>query len=359
MDGIKIRLSLVMGYLGAVVGAGFASGQEIVQFFVSCGGAGYKGCILAMFLFASCGGILMYMAHCHSTGSYQEMLQELMGERRSKLLDLLLAAFLFLGLSMMLSASGAVFHEHLYKPKEWGILAAASLVAVFLYSGKNGLIKSYNVLVPAKLVLLLAITGYAALATDGTQTETFTVFFYPREEGGWIISAILYVAYNFALAMVVLTEYQALGTRKDGIWGAIWGGAVLGILIILNYLALGKYLPVILHYEVPMLYIAGEISPVTKAVYTVVLWVGILTTAIANAYGFAQRFASFTCMSYGLSLFITLILALPISLQSFSALVSKVYPLFGLLGIIILVVLVTKAGKEMATEIRAALAKGD
>ncbi len=351
MNDIKSRLSLVMGYLGAVVGAGFASGQEIVQFFVSYGRHGSKGCLLAMVLFALCGGLLMYIAHRHETGSYQEMLQELMGEKFSKIIDLLMAVFLFLGLSMMLSASGAVFYEHLYKPKELGIFIASVLVAIFLYTGKKGLIKSYNILVPAKLVLLLIITGYAALVIDGGQVEAYTGFLSPGEESRWLISSVLYVAYNFALAMVVLTEYQSIGSRKDGIWGAIWGGSLLGVLILFNYLALCKFLPVILHYQVPMLYIAGVISPGTKVVYTIVLWVGILTTAIANAYGFAQRFSSFTSISYGLSLFITLILALPISLQSFSALVSKVYPLFGLLGIIILLVLVIKAMKEILVEI--------
>lgn len=133
--------------------------------------------------------------------------------------------------------------------------------------------------------------------------------------------------------------------------GAIWGGSLLGVLILFNYLALCKFLPDVLHYQVPMLFVAGCISPGAKLVYTIILWVGILTTAIANAYGFAQRFSSFTSISYGFSLFITIILALPISLQSFSVLVSKVYPLFGLLGIIILIVLVAKAVREIISEI--------
>ncbi len=350
MDNIKSRLSLVMGYLGAVVGAGFASGQEIVQFFVSYGIQGRKGCILAMLLFALCGGLLMYMAHRHATSSYQDMLHQLMGEKASRIVDLLMAVFLFLGLSTMLSASGAVFYEHLFQPKELGILVASVLVAIFLFTGKRGLIKSYNILVPAKLVLLLLITGYAALVVDGGQVETYTVFICRQEKSWWLLSSVLYVAYNFALAMVVLTEYQSIGSRRDGIWGAIWGGGLLGVLVLFNYLALCKFLPNILHYEVPMLYIAGYISPGTKVVYTIVLWVGILTTAIANAYGFAQRFSGFTSISYSFSLLITLALALPISLQSFSSLVSRVYPLFGLLGIIILVVLIAKAVKEIVVE---------
>ncbi|NLO22155.1 MAG: hypothetical protein GX119_09170 [Syntrophomonadaceae bacterium] len=348
-----------MGYLGAVVGAGFASGQETVQFFVSHGKLGIKGCLLAMFLFACCGALLMYIAHLHKINSYQDMLKELLGEKHSKIFDLLIAVFLFLGLSIMLSASGAIFSEHLSQPKEAGILIAALLAALFLCSGKNGLVKSFNILVPVKLACLLIITGYAALVVKNEPIAAYTALIIPQPEGGWIIASILYVAYNFALAMVILTEYQSLGSRRDGIWGGILGGTILGILIVFNYLALIKFMPMVLHYEVPMLYVAGFISPIGKVVYTLVLWVGILTTAIANAYGFAQRFCHFTGISYGLSLVLTLILALPIAWQSFSVLVSKVYPLFGLLGIIILLVLVAKAGREIGAEIKAAFFKVD
>lgn len=130
-------------------------------------------------------------------------------------------------------------------------------------------------------------------------------------------------------------------------------------MILFNYMALNKFLPVVLHYQVPMLYVAGDISPISKGIYTMVLWVGILTTAIANAYGFAQRFCHFTGISYSLSLLLTLILALPIAWQSFSVLVSKVYPLFGLLGIIILLVLVRKAGKEIGADIKTAFSRVD
>ncbi|MGS0745618.1 hypothetical protein ACU70A_06670 [Syntrophomonas erecta subsp. sporosyntropha] len=43
MKSFQARLMLIMGYLGAVVGAGFASGQEIVQFFVTYGALGWRG----------------------------------------------------------------------------------------------------------------------------------------------------------------------------------------------------------------------------------------------------------------------------------------------------------------------------
>lgn len=340
-----------MGYIGAVIGAGFASGQEIIQFFVTYGLYGLKGVILTSILFAALGGMLLYIAHQNKVSSYQDVLVVLWGRKVAPIIDFFLAIFLFLGISTMLSASGAVFFEHIYLPKGLGVFLAYILVGLFLIWGKKGLVVSYNILVPIKLILLFTITAYAVFFIHGSQIETYTAFLRPNDIRFWIISSLLYVAYNFALAMVILTEYQSLTDKRSGIAGGIWGGIVLGLLVLLTYLALSKFLPVILHYEVPMLFVAGNISLTAKHLFTVVLWLGILTTALANTYGFAQRFAKFTGFGYQNCLLIALTLALPIAMQDFSVLVGKVYPLFGILGLFIVSALIYRSTKELVREI--------
>ncbi|HQA49646.1 MAG: hypothetical protein ACOX6F_09095 [Syntrophomonadaceae bacterium] len=347
MKHLKVRLMLVMGYLGAVIGAGFASGQEIMQFFVNYGSCGLTGALTATFLFALMGGLLLHLSHRFQVSNYQDLLAKTVGEKLSPVIDTLLAVFLFLGISTMFSASGAVFYEHLYLPKILGIFMAYILVVVFLLAGRKGMIYSYNLLVPIKLILLLAISVYAALFVDGSQAEVYTVYLSGNAQQLWVLSAILYVAYNFALAMVVLTEYQSVSRRRDGIIGAAWGGFLLGLLVVLNYLALSRFLPIITHYQVPMLYVAGQISIYTKYVYTVVLWLGILTTAIANTYGFTQRIAEFSGFSYSWCLIMCSTLALPLSMQDFSLLVGRIYPIFGMLGLIIVIVIIGQAGKDI------------
>ncbi|NLB89438.1 MAG: hypothetical protein GX790_09515 [Syntrophomonadaceae bacterium] len=340
-----------MGYIGAVIGAGFASGQDIIQFFVSFGLYGLKGVILAGILFGILGGMLLYIAHQKKISTYQDLLVILWGIRAAPIIDFLLAIFLFLGISTMLSASGAIFYEHINLSQGLGVFSAYVLTALFLIWGKNGLVTSFNVLVPIKIILIIVITVYAAFFISSSQIGTYTAFLRPEDIRFWGISSILYVAYNFALAMVILTEYQTLTDKKGAVAGGIWGGLVLGFLLLLTFLALSKFLPVVLHYEVPMLYVAGNISLTAKHFYTIVLWLGILTTALANTYGFAQRFAEFTGVSYKSCLIICLTLALPIAMQDFSVLVGKVYPLFGILGLFIVGALIYKFTKEFLGQV--------
>ncbi|WP_156204389.1 hypothetical protein [Candidatus Syntrophocurvum alkaliphilum] len=340
-----------MGYLGAVIGAGFASGQEIMQFFVAYGVFGLNGVIIAGSLFAVAGAVLLYTAHRLKVDSYQNILEYILGKRMGLLVDFLLAIFLFLGISMMLSASGAVFYEHLYLSKNLGIIIAYALIVFLLFTGKKGLIQSYNILVPLKVILLLFISGYVGFFVDNPVHGSYTAFLVPQEAKFWIIASILYVAYNFSLAMVVLTEYQSVSTAKNSIIGVFIGGLILGLLVLLNFIALYKFMPMVMHYEVPMLYVAGNISITAKNLYTVVLLLGILTTAIANAYGFSQRFSSFTGIKYEFCLVLCMTLALPISMQSFSFLVGKIYPLFGIIGVLILATLIYKTLKDMGKKV--------
>lgn len=338
-----------MGYIGAVIGAGFASGQEIVRFFLLYGSWGFKGTIVALFLFAVLGGILLFVAHYEGVSSYQDVLSHLMGVKLARIIDFLIAVFLFLGISTMLSASGAVFAEHLYLSKYMGIFLVYILLFFFLFLGKKGLVLSYNILVPIKIILLLVITLYVNSSFEGSQLQEYSRL--QENINMWLIASILYVAYNFTLALVVLSEYQSLTDKRGGIIGGIMGGLLLGILVVLSFIALSKFIPAVLHYEVPMLYVAGNISLPAKYLYTVVLWLGIITTALANTYGFTQRIFNYTGLNYKFVLLASLTLAIPIATQDFSVLVAKIYPLFGLLGLIIILALIKKAIKDIAREL--------
>lgn len=342
---------MVWGYLGAVIGAGFASGQENVQFFVRYGADGLSGALVSLILFSLCGGLLMRLAHRHRVSNYQDLLVIMGGSAASRIIDLGLACFLFLGISTMLSASGAVFHEHLHLSRNMGIGVAYLAVLGALLAGKKGLVWSYNVLVPIKIVLLLFITATAAFRVQPVNPDVMAAFIHTPMRLDWLLGASLYVAYNFALAMVVLVEYQTLASCRVSVMGAACGGALLGVLVILMFMGLNRYMPVVLHYQIPMLYVAGMLSPGTKLIYSLVLWIGIITTAIANAYGITQRVAHLIGVRYNLCLLCCLTLALPVATQSFSALVGIIYPAFGVLGCSIMAMVLYWGGKDIIGEI--------
>jgi len=63
-------LKIAAMYMGAVIGAGFASGQEIMQFIIVHGRDGIKEVLLVTFLFCYLGAIILYLSKKLKTDNY-------------------------------------------------------------------------------------------------------------------------------------------------------------------------------------------------------------------------------------------------------------------------------------------------
>ncbi|NMA52382.1 MAG: hypothetical protein GX949_05185, partial [Peptococcaceae bacterium] len=99
---------VVTMYIGSVIGAGFASGQEIMQFFVLHGLDGIKGLLLMSVLFAYLGGYVMYLCTSLRSASYKDVFIKLIGRQAGAVMDRLNLCILLGSLSVMMAGSAAV-----------------------------------------------------------------------------------------------------------------------------------------------------------------------------------------------------------------------------------------------------------
>ena len=73
-------------------------------------------------------------------------------------------------------------------------------------------------------------------------------------------------------------------TKKNAAWGGVFGGgAFLVAVMILNFGLLAN-IDHVAHLEIPSLYVAESISPVFGKVFSVLLLLGIYTTAVPMMY---------------------------------------------------------------------------
>jgi Uncharacterized membrane protein len=78
-----LLIKVITVYAGTVIGAGFASGQEIMQFFISFGVYGLWGAGLATVLFVYLGLLVMLLAVRLQAVNYQDLLRYLLGKRQA------------------------------------------------------------------------------------------------------------------------------------------------------------------------------------------------------------------------------------------------------------------------------------
>lgn len=317
-------------YIGAVMGAGFASGQEIIQFFVGYGGNGIWGMAFSGLLFAILGYLSLVLIKRNNIKGYQDLFRALLGEHLGKVCEWIVTILLFIGFIVMLAGSGAIFTEYFNLPATFGVLLTAAAVSVALASKGEGVIWINSFLIPLKLLICLMVS-FLSLRIPMQSNESVHLLLGTRP---WYVSSILYVSFNMTFALVVLAS---LGKELNGnTAGGILGGVGLGIFGILISVALLRFFPGVSKYQVPMVHIAFRLGTQTGILYLLLLWFAMLTAAVGNAFSFTKRMVEYIPVKYWQVCFLTLAAAIPLAHFQFSSLIAIFYPLFGYIGLILI-----------------------
>ena len=332
VSGVKIA----MVYIGTVVGAGFATGQEVLQFFVTFGVSGLWGIVLSTLLFVGYGILIMGLGLTVSAGSHRELLPRLGAGWFQRVMDALIMVSLFSALTAMLAGTGALFAQQFGLPAVLGNALMGVVTVVTVCKGLRGVIGAISAVVPFLLVSVVVI-GVVSLL-DGPVTVSAPL---PVQDGGlmrnWLWSAVLYGSYNILMSVAVLAPLGAEAKDKKAILrGGALGGIGLGAMSLIIFLAITAN-PESAGFEVPMLRLAGQAAPLAGALFSVVLLAEVYTTAVGSLYGFSARLQGrgrHTQLIAG-----TAGVAFLASLLGFSNLVRYLYPLQGYGGLVLLVAL--------------------
>jgi uncharacterized membrane protein YkvI len=87
MGAFKEASRMAGAFVGVIVGAGFASGQEILQFFASFGAMGLLGCLVAALAFVFLSMVFSTMGQRLRAGSHKEVVQALLGRHVGMVFD--------------------------------------------------------------------------------------------------------------------------------------------------------------------------------------------------------------------------------------------------------------------------------
>ncbi|ABN51878.1 MAG TPA: hypothetical protein DEF39_10025 [Hungateiclostridium thermocellum] len=329
-------------YIGTVVGAGFASGQEMLQFFAVFGLKGFWGLIVVTALFIVFGYIVMEVGRNLQSESHLQIIKHSGGKFLGPLMDWLITFFLFGALTAMIAGSGALVKQQFGINPFWGNLFMAAFTALTVLTGINGVINSISVVVPFLVTSAVGIS-LASILLMPLRTNPYELVAAAESVsrngliGNWLWAAVLYVSYNLVLAISVLGPLGVQAKNKNAIRnGAILGGIGLGVSATAIYFAMERNFEIVRDMEIPMIYLAGSLSYILQIVYALVLIGEIYTTAVGSLYGFSARI---TDINEGKAKFYIIgatLLALAASQLGFSNMVKYLYPVVGYGGVVLL-----------------------
>ena len=324
---------IASAYIGTVVGAGFASGQEILQFFNGYGLSGILGIVISVILFFFIGYSILMLGRNLKANSHVDIVRHTNGALLGSFIDIVITIFLFGGLAAMIAGAGAIFQEQFHIAPIWGTFVMAFITMLTVITGTKGVINAISYVVPFLIVSVLLISVGSLLQNPITGEEIRMASRLGGATPSWLMSGFNYASYNIVLAIGVLTPMGAeTENKKKLFWGALLGAVGLGIGMIAIYFCLLTNIMNVYTMEVPMIEIAQKISIVIRTLFAVVLFAEVYTTAVGNLYGFVQR------ISFKLPkpLFIVgaACLAFLIGQLGFSNMVRYLYPVVGYGGML-------------------------
>ncbi|MDR0272071.1 MAG: hypothetical protein LBI27_01980 [Clostridiales bacterium] len=335
-NGIKIAIV----YGSVFLGAGFASGRELIQYFVGFGRIGMWGLIVSGVLFSLVGWSVLTICRRENITSYSGLMRHLLGNRLGPIMEGLVAAFLFCLFSAMLAGAGATAYQAFYLPFTAGALIVGLIVFGVLCFGLEGIIKINLFLAPLMLLGGIFIGIYSFLAYT---TPVFSSF--GKGLGlAWFLSAIVYGSYNLVTGVPVLAATSKLAeTKNHARIGGILGGSVITILGLAMSLPLFLYYADIISLEIPFLHIANNHGYIFSMIYVSVLVSALLTTAACNAFAVMQWLEGRGYKNRVKAAAVLCICAVLSAHIGFSNIVIFVYPIFGFLGLFKIVVILLSA----------------
>src|SRR5699024_6647870 len=154
-----------------------------------------------------------------------------------------------------------------------------------------------------------------------------------RAAPNWAVGALLYVSYNLTAgaAFLIVMSRTARNRREAGL-GGIFGGLLLGALIILIHIGMFVKLDVIGDLDMPTLALANEVHPAVGVLMAIALLGMMYNTAVGMFYSFTVRFIQADSSMYRPIVIGVGLLGFLLSLAGLTTLVEKVYATMAYIG---------------------------
>ncbi|WP_078393249.1 YkvI family membrane protein [Shouchella patagoniensis] len=325
-NGLKWMFLIV----GTIIGAGYASGRELWEFF---GAESGLAIILFACLFAMSCAVILTIAKKKGTTHYLPILEVLLGKKLAKAYDVMIILYLFSVTVIMLAGAGATLE--VYQIPFWlGIVLNAGLVVVMFLKDTTGMTKVNALLIPV-LIICLVVVLVVYQSSIG-----FSFTFDVAMQHNWP-AALTFTSLNILPIIAVLGAVGNQIKHRGEIYiASIGSGLLLGTISYLYNESLLSVAQEIIFYEIPLFVILKHYPSVMVLTISLVLWLAIYTTATSGVFGLISRIRTRIQGPAWLIALALVALMAPMTMFGFSTLISILYPLYGVLNLYILAALI-------------------
>ncbi|NLC44749.1 MAG: hypothetical protein GX783_10785 [Clostridiales bacterium] len=336
VDGFRIA----MAYIGTVIGAGFATGQEILQFFTRYGYSSFWAILISVALFVIVGRSILFYGRELRAKSYGSLIDHVFGIS-APLVNLYLAVAYILLCGAMFAGAGALFEEQWGLHYMIGASVTALLTLIVTLRGVKGVLAINTLIVPCLVIFSVSVFVFALNRSNMPVIVMQPVKF--GEALSLINTGVTYASFNLVLSIGVLAPLGGeIQDKKALSLGSLLGGSILGLLLIIGNYGLLANVPEVLHWEIPQMVIVNKMGGLFVTLFTLVIWAEIFTTAVGNLFAIHTVAKEKYKAESILPAIAGTVLGLAICLLGFSNIVSWFYPILGIIGFALCIIILVR-----------------
>lgn len=343
---IKEIMKFAGTYISVCIGSGFATGQEIMQFFSAHGMISILSNIICMGLMAYCGANLLEIGKKGNLKSSNDIFTYLCGRHIGNLFKKFMPLFFFCSFVIMLSGAGASINQYYGISKNIGSLILAIITLGSVLLGINKVISILGNIGPIIAIISIGV-GIVTISRNVDSfymaNEIIHTLNMTKAIDNWVITAIVYSGLNLIIATPFLAGVGATATnKKNCIWGGILGGIVFMVAAMTLNMGIISDAQNTYITEIPTLYMAKNIGPMVGGMFSLMLIAGIYTTAVPLLWSVCDSFSIENTKKFTTIAIVCTFIGLIGSRLPFSMLVNIIYPLSGFFGVIIIISIFVK-----------------
>ena len=347
----KKYVSVAFAYVGVIVGAGLASGQDLLQYFLSFGAPGLIGIAVLGVLNIIFGVVALQLGSYFRSGHHDDVFERITHPVVRRVIDVVLVFSGFAMAFVMLAGAGANLEQQFGLPAWAGSAVCSGLVILTAFLDFDRIIGVFTPMIVIAIIVLVIyslVTPHPSMAElNATATQVTPAL--PNLWFSTINYFALCVVNGIGMAFVLGGSVLRIGEAR--LAGRI-GGTIIALVIGGDALALYLNMDRIWDVNVPALEIARTIHPWFAFVYTLIIFALIYNTVFSLFFATARRFSGGSTKRMRIVLVGVVALGYAASLMGFKKLIGGMYPIIGWLGVALLVVLAVGWLRERSAVLR-------
>ncbi len=324
---MKRDLTVSGVYIAAVIGAGFASGGEIVHYFAVYGKISIFGIIISSIMFGAGAWAVLEGSKRVGAENFSGFINAVLPEWAAVILNVLTVFFMFAVFTAMAAGGGEAVSQIMGTKKSVGVIVILGITAIVLIFDVRGLMAANGVM---SVLIVLGVGGVCLYLLNFREISVFSY------KGDWAVSGAVYTGYNILTAGAVLSPMCKFVKSPKRV--GVISGAVIFILISLIWGIISIYYGKIPLGSLPMLTLCKRHGVILKTIYSIILFMAMLTTALANGFALSDIIPGKKWI--GIAFIITL--GYFMSGFSFDFFVGNIYRWAGYVGVIFIFTILIK-----------------